>query len=142
MFVSLMGDLRKAVAQFFFRAQFGQQPQQRRVQPQRLQYSGPEDAPGAQLATGAARMQPLRRQEPAQPASDEFGMARGTRTSAGPGAGGLPGGLASGPDPRTLATNRGEEDAPKKPIHVEAEPGRNDPCPCGSGKKYKKCHGR
>ena len=25
---------------------------------------------------------------------------------------------------------------------VEAEPGRNEPCPCGSGKKYKKCHGR
>jgi uncharacterized protein len=25
--------------------------------------------------------------------------------------------------------------------HVEAAPGRNDPCPCGSGKKYKKCHG-
>jgi uncharacterized protein YecA (UPF0149 family) len=22
------------------------------------------------------------------------------------------------------------------------EPGRNEPCPCGSGKKYKKCHGR
>ena len=27
------------------------------------------------------------------------------------------------------------------PIRKEAEPGRNDPCPCGSGKKYKKCHG-
>jgi uncharacterized protein YecA (UPF0149 family) len=25
---------------------------------------------------------------------------------------------------------------------VEDEPGRNDPCPCGSGKKYKHCHGR
>ncbi len=24
---------------------------------------------------------------------------------------------------------------------VEPQPGRNDPCPCGSGKKYKKCHG-
>lgn len=24
--------------------------------------------------------------------------------------------------------------------HVPAEAGRNDPCPCGSGKKYKKCH--
>jgi uncharacterized protein len=24
---------------------------------------------------------------------------------------------------------------------VEATPGRNDPCPCGSGKKFKKCHG-
>jgi len=28
------------------------------------------------------------------------------------------------------------------PITVEKEPGRNDPCPCGSGKKYKQCHGR
>jgi preprotein translocase subunit SecA len=25
--------------------------------------------------------------------------------------------------------------------HVDNEPGRNDPCPCGSGKKYKRCHG-
>jgi preprotein translocase subunit SecA len=28
-----------------------------------------------------------------------------------------------------------------KPIHVDHKIGRNDPCPCGSGKKYKKCHG-
>jgi uncharacterized protein len=27
------------------------------------------------------------------------------------------------------------------PVRKKAEPGRNDPCPCGSGKKYKKCHG-
>jgi uncharacterized protein len=27
------------------------------------------------------------------------------------------------------------------PIRKAAAPGRNDPCPCGSGKKYKKCHG-
>jgi hypothetical protein len=26
-------------------------------------------------------------------------------------------------------------------VHVEKKPGRNDPCPCGSGKKYKKCCG-
>ena len=26
-------------------------------------------------------------------------------------------------------------------VRKEAEPGRNDACPCGSGKKYKKCHG-
>jgi SEC-C motif len=26
-------------------------------------------------------------------------------------------------------------------MHHEPEIGRNDPCPCGSGKKYKKCHG-
>jgi len=28
------------------------------------------------------------------------------------------------------------------PVHVEKQVGRNDPCPCGSGKKYKQCHGR
>jgi len=27
-------------------------------------------------------------------------------------------------------------------VHKPNKPGRNDPCPCGSGKKYKKCHGR
>ena len=28
------------------------------------------------------------------------------------------------------------------PIHADQPPGRNDPCPCGSGKKYKKCCGK
>ena len=28
------------------------------------------------------------------------------------------------------------------PVHVEKKVGRNDPCPCGSGKKYKNCHGK
>src|SRR5574344_70993 len=28
------------------------------------------------------------------------------------------------------------------PIHAEKMPGRNDPCPCGSGKKFKNCHGK
>jgi preprotein translocase subunit SecA len=31
---------------------------------------------------------------------------------------------------------------PIAPVRVEQEPGRNDPCPCGSGKKYKQCHGK
>ena len=36
------------------------------------------------------------------------------------------------------------EPTPKKqePIRVEPKAGRNDPCPCGSGKKYKQCHGK
>jgi preprotein translocase subunit SecA len=34
------------------------------------------------------------------------------------------------------------EEGPQKPVQREGEKvGRNDPCPCGSGKKYKKCHG-
>ena len=30
----------------------------------------------------------------------------------------------------------------QEPIKVEKLPGRNDPCPCGSGKKFKQCHGK
>jgi preprotein translocase subunit SecA len=38
--------------------------------------------------------------------------------------------------------NPGEQEAPKQqPIRVEKTVGRNDPCPCGSGKKFKNCHG-
>ena len=40
-----------------------------------------------------------------------------------------------------LVTNSGEQKN-KMPVHVEKTVGRNDPCPCGSGKKYKNCHGR
>ncbi|MHC4698064.1 MAG: SEC-C metal-binding domain-containing protein [Planctomycetota bacterium] len=31
---------------------------------------------------------------------------------------------------------------PVEPIQADAKPERNDPCPCGSGKKYKKCCGK
>ncbi|RSU00176.1 preprotein translocase subunit SecA [Vagococcus vulneris] len=34
------------------------------------------------------------------------------------------------------------EAVPQKPIKVGEHIGRNDPCPCGSGKKYKNCHGK
>ena len=40
-----------------------------------------------------------------------------------------------------LVTNAGEPKS-KMPVHVEKQVGRNDPCPCGSGKKYKNCHGK
>ena len=35
-----------------------------------------------------------------------------------------------------------EQQGPVQPIVAEKLPGRNDPCPCGSGKKFKNCHGR
>ncbi len=33
-------------------------------------------------------------------------------------------------------------DAPVEPATTDHTPGRNDPCPCGSGKKHKKCCGK
>ena len=38
--------------------------------------------------------------------------------------------------------NDPSEPIKQEPIRVEKAPGRNDPCPCGSGKKYKHCHGK
>ena len=41
------------------------------------------------------------------------------------------------------AAQAGQEERQKPmPLHAEKKAGRNDPCPCGSGKKYKNCHGK
>ena len=62
------------------------------------------------------------------------------------------GGRSSAPAPRPSAgqpaPGRGPMPPPQgprqpvAPVRVEKAPGRNDPCPCGSGKKYKQCHGK
>ena len=41
-----------------------------------------------------------------------------------------------------VAYSHGEGDEKPQPIRKKKKIGRNDPCPCGSGKKYKKCCGR
>jgi preprotein translocase subunit SecA len=45
---------------------------------------------------------------------------------------------ASGQQQEEDGGQRGKQ----KPIRVEKQTGRNEPCPCGSGKKYKNCHGK
>jgi preprotein translocase subunit SecA len=52
----------------------------------------------------------------------------------------------SRPDYISSGTNQGidgpvEQAVKTQPVRVEHKIGRNDPCPCGSGKKYKNCHG-
>ena len=50
--------------------------------------------------------------------------------------------LPSAPPPMRLTLNRGDEPTAPQTVQRPADKvGRNDPCPCGSGKKYKKCHG-
>ena len=49
----------------------------------------------------------------------------------------------SRPENSISVKNKSEKTAQKiQPVRVEQKINRNDPCPCGSGKKYKKCHGR
>jgi preprotein translocase subunit SecA len=59
--------------------------------------------------------------------------------------------FSSGPPPEAQPAPRPQEVAARRaqapgnarpmPVHVEKQCGRNDPCYCGSGKKFKKCHG-
>ena len=129
MFVDLMADLRTTVSGTLFRAQIGQ-PQPRARQVQRLSYSGPSDT-----AAGGAMERATQGQGPPPPAPsgvDDLGVSSRARRT-GPG---------QPPDTRQLSANRGDERRVKVPVTSEKETGRNDPCPCGSGKKFKKCHGR
>ena len=138
MFVGMMTDLRKSVTQNFFRAQIGAPPQPRPQPRQKLVLSGPSDTPETAAAPAAGQ-----RQEAVEeaPRVDDLGVSRRARVAENaPVMGGPLGARPAGPDPRTLATNR-DEDRPKAPATSAVGPGRNDPCPCGSGKKYKKCHG-
>jgi len=44
---------------------------------------------------------------------------------------------------RPVQTAKAEAEAKAEPVRRDRpKVGRNDPCPCGSGKKYKKCHGK
>jgi hypothetical protein len=108
-------------------------------------YSGPtEPQTGvldeAAMASARGRQQAGRGRQ-RTPKVDDLGMS--ARAGAGvPGDPAPDAPIPAGPDPRRLATNRGEEQKENVPVTAPDEPGRNDPCPCGSGKKYKKCHGR
>ncbi|HEX9368799.1 MAG TPA: preprotein translocase subunit SecA [Vicinamibacterales bacterium] len=66
---------------------------------------------------------------PSAQASSPFGAIRGS-------GGGAPAGSGA---PRPART--GGDDVVRQVKRDEPKVGRNDPCPCGSGKKYKKCHG-
>jgi preprotein translocase subunit SecA len=58
--------------------------------------------------------------------------------SAPTGAPGMPAAAAAPDSPFGAAA---QAPVAQQPVKVEKTPGRNDPCWCGSGKKYKKCHG-
>jgi preprotein translocase subunit SecA len=98
------------------------------------------DAPGAETGAAGRPVAP-RRPAPRQPdrgrALTFNDPSETVPAFAGAGARAV---SAGGSAPRPART--GGDDAPVKTVRRE-EPkvGRNDPCPCGSGKKYKKCHG-
>ncbi|MDV4149028.1 SEC-C metal-binding domain-containing protein, partial [Enterococcus faecalis] len=51
-------------------------------------------------------------------------------------------GQAEHPETEQDAAAQSNTSAKRQPVHVDKKVGRNDLCPCGSGKKFKNCHGR
>ncbi len=48
----------------------------------------------------------------------------------------------TGREDKALSQSNEEQNKKVEPVRVEKKVGRNEPCPCGSGKKFKNCHGR
>jgi preprotein translocase subunit SecA len=103
-----------------------------------------------EIATNIFRVEVSRDDQTPPPAPVTAGMARTVET--GPGAPGENGTASAGPAARVPASvaSRPAVVAPGPPGGINAaaaaamagKVGRNDPCPCGSGRKYKRCHGR
>jgi preprotein translocase subunit SecA len=129
MFVDLMADVRKTVSEITFRAQLSQPPPPAAM-PRRVTLIGPSEPDGAHGATAVAR--PVEEPEPDAVEAAFSGAARRTPS---------PDFARAAPELSKLQTNRGEGAPAARPATAEKTPGRNDPCWCGSGKKFKKCHG-
>lgn len=128
MFVDLMKDLRKSVSTLSFRAQLAV-PQPRPQPPRRLTLTGPSETPDTRPSTG------LPAPEPQQDDAISAAMPGARRVSPQ---------QPRPPARQQVTTNRpadGGGPPAQQPVTSEKTVGRNDPCPCGSGRKYKKCHG-
>jgi preprotein translocase subunit SecA len=128
MFVDLMNELRKGVSTLAFRAQLAV-PQPRPAPMRRLTLSGPSDTPDTRPLAGMPQPEPVGQAAPRDAISAAFSGARTVAAGQQP------------TDVSRLQTNREAAPRPQQPATTEKTVGRNDPCPCGSGRKYKKCHG-
>jgi len=112
MFVELLDLIQHEVATIFFKASFVTAPPLR----DRVPYQGME-----------VSKTPISAFEAAQAAG-----AGVSTTAEGGDVGALP----------SRGQRGGPQQPSREPVKVEPRAGRNDPCPCGSGKKYKKCCGK
>jgi preprotein translocase subunit SecA len=121
MFEDLMTDLYQSAARFVYRAQLA--PMAPPPPPPPMTFSGP----AADAELGVADEARERDEPPAPPPPRRASLGINPYT-------------AVPPRPREMRTNR-EEPGAARPAPTPSV-GRNEPCPCGSGKKYKNCHGK
>jgi preprotein translocase subunit SecA len=119
MFEAMMGSIQDNFVRYVSHLQVLTEEAPRRT-PRHVRYSAAEDpVQGSNALHAAAASAP-----PPELLGDDLPTA--------------PGGNGSGM-PQAMA---GDEEVVQQPVRREKTPGRNEPCYCGSGKKYKFCHGR
>jgi preprotein translocase subunit SecA len=125
MFEDLMKDLYGAVSRFTFRAQLAPA-----MEAPPMGFFGFPQGTEEELMEEAGMSPPPPAPEPPPPPPPRRAPLLGVNPYA-----------QLAPEPSQLHTNREEEGA-LRPTPATNAVGRNDPCPCGSGKKFKNCHGR
>ena len=128
----LFQDMKERIDEDIVRYMWGLRPVV--MEPQAAPEGHPAPAPAApRLPAAPSRRMPVTYNNPSD-APPAFGAP--PRTAAD----GPPPPLSGGPSRQPARV--GGDDAPVKQVkRDEPKVGRNDPCPCGSGKKFKKCHG-
>jgi preprotein translocase subunit SecA len=122
LFEDMMARIDNETIRYLFHVQVQQQaepPTPR--QPRSVQASHPAPSAAAAVASAAARAEEAPQRLPDFARALERKQDRQTKDL-------------------QYQTGAAQAEAPK-PVRAGAKVGRNDPCPCGSGKKYKKCHG-
>ncbi|HXJ07461.1 MAG TPA: preprotein translocase subunit SecA [Candidatus Acidoferrum sp.] len=126
LFEDMMARIDNETIRYLFHIQMQQseQPPQHGAQPPRPQQPAPTRSGGARAAVASAA---ARAEEPAPERLPAFAREMERKQQR---------------QQKELQYQAGpaQAEAPK-PVRAGAKVGRNDPCPCGSGKKYKKCHG-
>ncbi len=136
MFMVMVESIQEEAVQYMFRAQVSTQPE-----PQQAVPTGQAVHPDAARTSRESVPIPTARASgagaPPGAAPGAVGPRPGSMTATPPPQFGVP---SSGRAPRgDGAAQSGERPAP---VRKDKKVGRNDPCPCGSGKKYKKCCGK
>jgi preprotein translocase subunit SecA len=122
-----MQDLRKSLSNLLFRAQVEMRPA---LRPQQVSsMSGPSELAGTGSGADAAGMRASASGPPQAAPAESVPELAAT-------------GVAATALKEPAAKPTQQVLRPEAPLHGGEEVGRNEPCPCGSGKKYKKCHGR
>jgi preprotein translocase subunit SecA len=125
MFGQLVDTINREYVQYVMRVQIAEQPQKPSLAPQKFDYTAPEGpVQGAGAAVGATS-----------------GAASGVATAASGGGTATATATTGGPPPGPEANQESATQSPVVKTEWEKTP-RNAPCPCGSGKKYKQCHGK